>query len=105
MISVTNKAKPNCTPPGYAPHRLLIIVGEVIVAYVQRSTCISCRIPSHASIGGKYEGGSSEGKCPFPGVSVRFPMYWCGQQESLRSTVALVYYTYRTVERVVAEYT
>jgi len=50
-----DKAKPDCSPPGYPPRRLLII------ACVQRSTCTYCSIPSLASVGKMPEGGNVQG--------------------------------------------
>ena len=91
------KAKPDCSPPGYSPRRLLII------ACVQRSTCTYCSIPSHASVGENARGG----KCPWEnirsqGAQCSFPVYWCCQQKSSRSTLRI---TLTTVERVVDECT
>ena len=58
------KAKPDCSPPGYPPSSLLIIVNWSVnqFAYVQRSTCTSCRISLHASVG-KYPGEISVPRC------------------------------------------
>ena len=68
---ITCKAKPDCSPPGgYPPHRLLIINRWANwFACVRRSTCTSCRISSHASVGkcprwDISEREMSEGECP-----------------------------------------
>jgi len=60
---ITCKAKPDCSPPGgYPPHRLLIINRWANwFACVRRSTCTSCRISSHASVGKMSEGEMSRG--------------------------------------------
>ena len=69
------KAKPGCSPPGYPPRRLLIIVDWSVnrFACVQRSTCTSCRIPSHASVKEMSLGECPERKCPFPGGQCPYP--------------------------------
>ena len=71
---ITCKAKPDCSPPGgYPPHRLLVINRWANwFVCVRRSTCTSCRISSHASVGkmsevgyfraGNVRGGMSEGE-------------------------------------------
>ena len=88
------KAKPGCSPPGYPPRRLLIIVDWSINWFVcvQRSTCTSCCIQSHASIREMSEGEMLRGNARSQGVNVRSPVYRCCRQKS--STVDLVYYTY-----------
>jgi len=77
---ITCKAKPDCSPPGgYPPHRLLIINRWANwSACVRRSTCTSCRISSHASVGkmsevgyfraGNVRGGMSEGEMSEGGI-------------------------------------
>ena len=46
-----NMWKTRCSPPGYPPRHLLIIVNWSVNWYacIQRSTCTSCRIQSHAN--------------------------------------------------------
>ena len=64
MFETRCKAKPGCSPPGYPPHRLLIIVDWSVnwFACIQRSTCTSCRIPSHASVKKMPEGEMTTGE-------------------------------------------
>jgi len=104
IITTRCKPKPGCSPPGYPPRRLLIIVDWSINWFVcvQRSTCTSCCIQSHASIREM-----SEGKCPggMPvprgSMSVRRCTGVAGSNRR-RSTSCI---TLTTVERVVAECT
>jgi len=79
-------------PTGYPPHCLLIILNWLVtwIACVQRSTCTSCRIRSHASVRGMSEGEMSRGEMSVPRGSMSVPQY--GQQKL--STFDLVYYTY-----------
>jgi len=58
--------------PAVPLRRLLIIVDWSVnwFAYVQRSSCTFCRIPSNASVREMSEGKMSKGKCSFPGVLV-----------------------------------
>jgi len=60
------EAKPDCSPPGYPPRCLLIIVNcwGNWFACVQCNTCTSCRIPSHTNIRKMYERYQG-GQCPF----------------------------------------
>ena len=94
IITTRCKPKPGCSPPGYPPRRLLIIVDWSINWFVcvQRSTCTSCCIQSHASIREMSEGEMPRGNARSQGVNVRSPVYRCCRQKS--STVDLVYYTY-----------
>ena len=95
-VTITRcKTKPDCSPPCFHPRRLLIIANwwGSGFAWVQRSTCTSCRIPSHASVWKmSKEEMSSGGNVRSKGGSVRFPAYWCGQRKS--STVVFVHHTY-----------
>ena len=79
-------------PTGYPPHCLLIILNWLVtwIACVQRSTCTSGRIRSHASVRGMSEGEMSRGEMSVPRGSMSVPQY--GQQKL--STFDLVYYTY-----------
>jgi len=93
-----SQSKPGCSPPGCTPRRLLIIVDWSVswFACVQRSTCTSCRIPSHASVSNAWGGKWPRGNVRSQGVNVRSPVYWCCQQKSSRSTSCI---TLTTVER------
>jgi len=64
-------------------------------AFVHRSTCTFCCIPSHASVGEMSEGEMSRGKIPFPDVLV-----WSTKLVDGRPRVL-----HTTVERVAAECT
>jgi len=95
-MSTTCKAYPEYNPLGCTLCRLLVIVNwwGKWFAYVQRSTCTSCRIPVARECRGHAWGGYfQKGDVRFQGVNVRSPVYWCDQQNS--STVDLVYYTYK----------
>jgi len=89
IVNYRRKAKPGCSPPGYPPRRLLIIVDWSVnwFACVQRSTCTSCRISSHVS------GKCLRGELSIPRGSTSI-LRCTGIANRNRSTVDLVYYTY-----------
>ena len=87
------KAKPDCSPPGYPPRRQLIIVKWSVnwFAYVLRSTCTCCRIPSQAN----QSCGLTKQKFVYRGRCIGV-----ANKTRRRSTLCI---TLTTVERVVAE--
>ena len=74
LFETSCKPKPGCSPTGYPPRRLLIIVECQLTGLLPSSAALALLVVSRRTrVSGKCLRGKCPGECPFPGGQCPFP--------------------------------